>query len=93
MNNDLGILQTTVEYKFDNHDTQTVALAEQEPNGTWIGVNYRDMSTSHSLRVELLVANGDKPLFDLSPTDPVLRAFTDICKQQYKGLDSLMKDF
>jgi hypothetical protein len=89
MNYKLGIVQTTVEYKFDNHDTQTATLAEQKPNSAWFGVSYRDMSTSHSLGVELILANGDKLVFDLNPTDPVLRAFTDICKQQYKEPNSL----
>jgi hypothetical protein len=76
---------TTVEYKFDNQDASTATVEQHYRNAATVRVGYSDMSTIHRFGVELTLSNGHTPVVDINPTDPVLRAFTDICEKQYQA--------
>ncbi|MGH7115725.1 MAG: hypothetical protein ACREE9_14690, partial [Stellaceae bacterium] len=78
--------KTTVEYKIDNQDADTTTTSENDyTNVVTVGVGYDVMSTSRIFYEELTLSNGAKPIFDINPADPVLRAFTDVCEQKYQS--------
>jgi hypothetical protein len=77
---------TTVQYKVDKQDPTTIHETESgQGNTVVINVGFADMSTARHYTVTLNLSDGARPIFDFNPTDPVMRAFTNICEQKFAG--------
>jgi hypothetical protein len=81
LNWDGGVV--TLAYTVDGNPEQTTNVSEHYGNAATVEVAYSDMSTAKHFTVDLPLANGNDPVVDLNPRDPVMLTFTEVCEKQF----------
>ena len=80
-----------IEYQVGIEPTQTTSADQGRYNdvvtlnAVTLRSDYSVMSVARNIGVELPLANGNKPVVEINPNDPVLRAFTETCEKQYQA--------
>lgn len=75
---------TAVEEKIGDQNADTVYIQPDYTNGLITSFSDSDLSIARNIGVELTLSDGNQPVFDINPQDPVLKALVLACSNQNK---------
>jgi hypothetical protein len=80
----------SIRYRIGVEAVNTISAKQGDyRNAVTLRFSYSDMSLARNFGVELPLANGNTPVVEINPKDPILRAFTEICEKQAGHKDKL----